>query len=91
MVLFIMAIVVEAGTHVDKKCYQKCFAKYCRGRYTDVCAAGCLRRCQVPDSEALNDCTFTCANSKCNHFTSDKVDEVEGCVYSCSEDCEKKN
>ncbi|KAK1577960.1 hypothetical protein Q3G72_026409 [Acer saccharum] len=89
MVVFMfMAIVVEASKHVDKKC----FRKYCRpGKYSSPCAAFCLRKCQVNDSKALDDCTFSCANSKCNNFTNDEVDEVEGCVYSCAENCEKKN
>ncbi|KAK4844616.1 hypothetical protein QYF36_022375 [Acer negundo] len=93
MVAFMfMAIVVEASKHVDKKCFKKCFRKYCRpGKYTSPCAAFCLRKCQVlHDSKALDDCTFSCANSKCNNFTSDEVDEVECCVYSCAENCKKK-
>ncbi|KAK0597300.1 hypothetical protein LWI29_023823 [Acer saccharum] len=83
MVVFMfMAIVVEASKHVDKKC----FRKYCRpGKYSSPCAAFCLRKCQVNDSKALDDCTFSCANSKCNNFTNDDNSQIEDIAPTISE------
>ncbi|KAK3219710.1 hypothetical protein Dsin_013680 [Dipteronia sinensis] len=92
MVLFMfMATVVESGKHVDKECYYKCYARHCRGKYAAMCGLACLRKCTVHDSEAIDNCTFSCANSKCDNFSSDEVGDVEGCVYSCAENCESKS
>ncbi|KAK4843043.1 hypothetical protein QYF36_003120 [Acer negundo] len=94
MVLFMfMAIVAEAGRFpVDMKCYHKCYDKYCHfTKPVARCVAFCCQKCRLPDPEALDDCTLSCVDSKCNNFSSDLVDELEGCVGSCAENCKKNN
>ncbi|PON36021.1 Thionin-like protein [Parasponia andersonii] len=87
LVVGIVMIMVLGGGRVQGQtpgCIFKC-QLFCAGtKASSACYGLCLKNCMKPLPQALFYCSLGCATSKCNHFTSEKV---EGCVDSCSNKC----